>query len=97
MGELILKAVKVGLVILLIALAGNIIIQLTTVDFSGFDDALNLVKGSFIWSFLAQGIMIVKWWFGSAPIVAIVSIELAFFTFVIAGRFTDFIRRTFFN
>lgn len=97
MGELILKAVKVGLVILLIALAGSILIQLTSVDWSGFNTLLDLIKRSFIWDYLRRGIGLGKWLLGVTPVVGIVTVGVAFTTFSIAGRFTDFIRRTFFD
>lgn len=97
MGELVLKAVKVGLVILLIALAGNILIELTTVDWSGFNEALNVIKGSVVWRYLAEGINLAKWLFSPVPVAGIVTVGISFFTFSVAGRFVDFVRRTFLN
>lgn len=95
MGELILKAVKVGLVVLLIALAGNVIIELTSVDWSGFTSLLSVIQGSFIWTYLSKGVNLGKWLFGSAPVVGMVTVGLSFSAFCIGGRFVDFVRRTF--
>lgn len=95
MGELVLKALKVGLVILVIALVGNFMITINSIEWDGFSTLWTALSQSPLWTWLTQGINLAKWLFGAVPVAGMFAVGSAFFAFSIAGRFVDFIRRTF--